>query len=257
MPGIDQYSIATVPLEMRFNDTRLSTATGFVWERAGGHYLITNWHNVSGRDPNTDRHLSKTAAEPNILVGVFNTRNGALGNKHTVGIRIRDPGDSINWLVHPTQKRKIDIVAIPLQGGAVETIDFHPINRMPSADIVLNVAMDVYVLGYPFGAGTTGLPIWKRGSIASEPQLVPDVDPYFRIDTASRPGMSGSPVIIRPSGPFQDSKGNTVIVGSGTKFIGVYSGRLASQDSLEAQVGIVWPEKYIEEIIGAGIREYG
>ena len=71
---IDEFSLTTVPILLHFNEQLLSTATPFIWQRGSKHYLITNWHNVSGRDPNTDKHHSPTAAEPNVLHGLFNTR---------------------------------------------------------------------------------------------------------------------------------------------------------------------------------------
>jgi len=258
MPAvIDEYSIATVPIELRFNDTGLATGTAFVWEHSGDHYLITNWHNVSGRDPNTGRHLSKTAAEPDNIRGYFNTKGAYMGFKHHVGMKIRNDDGQVAWRVHPTYKREIDVVALPLTGPLTDTIEFRPINKAPSADIALSIAMDVFVLGYPFGAGPTGLPIWKRGSIASEPVLVPEVERHFHIDTASRPGMSGSPVIVRASN-YRDSAGKPILrAGPATKLIGVYSGRLSTQDPLEAQIGIVWPAGFIDEIIAGGLTEYG
>jgi hypothetical protein len=79
-------------------------------------------------------------------------------------------------------------------------IHFYSINNMGSPDLLVGIGMDVFVLGYPFGPGKTGLPVWKRGSIASEPDLVPQVENYLLVDTASRPGMSGSPVILRTYG---------------------------------------------------------
>lgn len=46
---IDQYSLVALPIEMYFNDTLLSQGTGFVWIDGDSFFLITNWHNVSGR----------------------------------------------------------------------------------------------------------------------------------------------------------------------------------------------------------------
>jgi hypothetical protein len=79
--------------------------------------------------------------------------------------------------------------------------------------------MDVFVLGYPFGPGKTGLPVWKRGSIASEPDLVPQVENYLLVDTASRPGMSGSPVILRTYGTHMSRGEITLTPGPANKFI--------------------------------------
>jgi hypothetical protein len=257
MPAIDVFSLTTVPIDLYFNEQPLSKGTAFTWERDNKHYLITNWHNVSGRDPNTDKHLSATAAEPNRLYGMFNTKGQNIGHKHQMAFRIREDSGEAHWLVHPTHKRKIDVVAIPLTGDFVSSIDFYSINKMGSRDLLVKIGMDVFVLGYPFGPGN-GLPVWKRGSIASEPDLVPDPDKYLLVDTASRPGMSGSPVILRTYF-MHVTQGNeiTVTPGPANKFIGVYSGRLHTQDPLEAQIGMVWSDTFIDQIIDGGLRDYG
>jgi len=54
------------------------------------------------------------------------------------------------------------------------------------------------VLGYPEGMiGPGRSPIWKRGSMASEPKYNWRDKPGFLIDTATRNGMSGAPVVAR------------------------------------------------------------
>jgi hypothetical protein len=256
MPEIDEFSLTTVPIELRFNKTHLSHGTAFTWRDRESHFLITNWHNVSGRDPNTNKHLSKTAAEPNMLHAFFNSKDKNLGDKHLIKMQIRNEYE-VFWYVHPALKRKVDLVAIPLVGAIVSTIEFYPLNKMGSTDLLVKIGMDVFILGYPFGRGN-GLPVWKRGSIASEPDLVPIVDNYLLVDTASRPGMSGSPVILRSVGTHLTQGNNFVVSGdTANKLIGVYSGRLHTQDPLDAQIGMVWPVVYIEEIIAGRLREYG
>lgn len=49
MPVIDQYSVASVPIEMFFGATLLSQGTAFFWQKEQQLFLVTNWHNVSGR----------------------------------------------------------------------------------------------------------------------------------------------------------------------------------------------------------------
>jgi hypothetical protein len=122
------------------------------------------------------------------------------------------------------------------------------------------IGMDVFILGYPFGSKTPALPVWKRGSIASEPDMVrnsKDATGYYLVDTASRPGMSGSPVILRSwsnhileSSMWTTSNDKLPI----DRIIGVYSGRLKSKQE-EAQIGLVWHVDYIDQIIDAGIRD--
>lgn len=247
MATIDEYSVSAIPIQMMFNQTELSVGTAFTWYTDGHYWLITNWHNVSGKDPNTGKHLSKTAAEPNKLRVWFNLKN-QLGNKVVKEIAIRSQNDSPLWLVHPAYRQKIDVIAIQL--AAYPDVEFYPINQLPQMDLVTQIGTDVFILGFPFGIGPGGLPIWKRGSMASEPDLAGVTQPHFFVDTASRPGMSGSPVIRRSWNTHSLANGGTVMNGAtATKFVGVYSGRITSDDPLDAQLGLTWPASLVSEIV--------
>ncbi len=254
MSTIDQYSVATVPIEMFFGSTKLAIGTGFVWDASGEFFLITNWHNVSGRDPFSGQHISKTTAEPDRL-RVWWNQKGKLGSKFAVEHALHDPSGLPLWLVHPQHGNQVDVVALPVQPHA--NAEMYPINGMPSEDLQIQIGTDVFVLGYPFGIGPAGLPIWKRASVASEPEIVDPDRPYMLIDTASRPGMSGSPVISRSWGTHQLEGGNLALGGSSvaTRFIGVYSGRLATNDPIDVQLGLVWPANFIADIIAGGRRD--
>ncbi len=251
MLTIDPYSVAAIPIEMFFNSTNLSLGTAFVWAEGEQLFLITNWHNVSGKDPISGKHLSKTAAEPNRLKVWFNQKN-QLGDKVAKFIPILDPDGRPLWLMHPTHGSGIDVVAIQLKENYTD-VEPYPINAMPNDDLAVHVGMDVFVLGYPFGIPPGGFPVWKRGSIASEPQLSPAAQLHISIDTASRPGMSGSPVIRRSWGTHMMA-GDSIITGplTATKFVGVYSGRIASTDPLDAQLGLTWPVSFVPEIVLGG-----
>lgn len=248
MSIIDQYSLATVPLEMFFNDTHLAMGTGFVWKAGEQFFLITNWHNLSGRDPITGKHLSKTAAEPNRLHIWWNKKE-MLGGKFRMVHNIRDPHDTPLWWVHPTHGNAVDVVALPIAAPA--DAEMYPINSMPADTLSIQIGMDVFVLGYPFGIGPAGLPIWKRGSIASEPNLASAG--LILVDTASRPGMSGSPVIRRSWGTHILEDSIETGQETATKFVGVYSGRIASTDPLDAELGLTWPAYLLAEIV-AGVK---
>lgn len=248
MSTIDQYSDATVPITMFFQTTQLASGTAFIWISGEQHFLVTNWHNVSGKDPRTGKHLSKSLAEPDRLAGLWNSAS-ILGVKFPHEIRIRDDEDRPMWWVHPKYGNRVDVVALPIPpvSGAI----MHPINTMHHVkDMRVAIGHDIFVLGYPFGVGHAGLPIWKRGSIASEPEIINRSDPYILIDTASRPGMSGSPVILRKWGGYQSDNGATHMgTGDATRLIGVYSGRLSTADPNDAQLGLTWPTFLLEEII--------
>jgi hypothetical protein len=247
MPTIDQYSVSTVPVQMLFGATELSLGTAFIWKDSGQHFLITNWHNVTGKDPRTGKHLSPTLAEPDRLRVWWNSK-GVLGSKFAAEVSIRDDAGAPLWWVHPVHKERVDVICLPVEAPA--SADMHPINEMPSAPrMQARVGQEVFILGYPFGIGPGGLPIWKRGSLASEPDVIETTDPHILVDTATRPGMSGSPIIRRSWGSYLDDRGNTVMGGEGTRFIGVYSGRLSTAGANDAQLGLAWPAILVKQII--------
>ena len=249
MTAIDPYSVAAIPIELLFDATVLGAGTAFVWATSGAHFLITNWHNVSGRNPFDGKHVLKNAGEPNSLRVWFNKKN-SLGEKVPIDIPLHEPSGKARWFIHPVLA-KIDVVALPFP--IPPGVDAYPINLMASEPLLTKVGMDAYVLGYPFGFGVAGLPVWKRGSIASEPDVLSPEQHYFLLDTASRPGMSGSPVIMRSWGAHLLEDGNYNLGGplTATRFIGIYSGRLHTTDPLDAQLGIIWPEALVQDICAA------
>lgn len=250
---IDQYSVSTVPIEMFFDKTQLSVATSFVWETDSEKFLITNWHNVSGIDPFTGKHLSTTAAEPNSIRGWWNVA-GQLGNKFPEQFAIRDQNGQPLWFVHPQLGNQVDVAVLPATRNP--QADLHPINQMSADALAIQIGMDVFVLGYPFGISQSGFPIWKRGSIASEPQVLDPQHPYVLIDTASRPGMSGSPVIRRSWNTHMYADGSLQMGQfTATTVFGIYSGHLRTNDPLDAQLGLAWPVHLIEEIIAGRQRD--
>lgn len=114
------------------------------------------------------------------------------------------------------------------------------------------VAAEVFILGYPRGLTMQGvLPVWKRGSIASEPLFsVMDQAPAILVDAVTRKGMSGSPVLYfgdeitdvlgRPRGGNQRGE---------PWLIGVYAGREGvTGEEIEMALGRVWHRRLLDEI---------
>jgi hypothetical protein len=130
------------------------------------------------------------------------------------------------------------------------------VNDLAPGRIAIGIGMDVFILGYPFGSGPPGFPVWKRGSIASEPDLVKITTGYYLVDTASRPGMSGSPVILRSRGNHVMESNNFIATTDGAidRVIGIYSGRKVDAPG-EAQIGMVWHADYIDDIIDGNKRD--
>jgi hypothetical protein len=201
--------------------------------------------------------LLKGGSRPNKFQCHFIIRVGDYGRER-IEIPVRDENDNPRWLVHPTHNyRPVDIVAILLNAEELKNrVTLLPINELASGKLAIMVGMEVFILGYPFGSAPPALPVWKRGSIASEPNLVKLTTQYYLIDTASRPGMSGSPVILRSWSNHVLESSNWVAVTDKPidRIIGIYSGR-KDNALAEAQIGMVWHVDYIDEIIDADIAD--
>src|SRR5262249_49723277 len=154
--------------------------------------------------------------------------------------------EKANWYEHPTYRDRVDVVALRLQlpsNRQVRTID--EVNSMPSMPI--DIGDEVFVLGYPKGIDGGGeFPIWKRASIATEPGLTRVGHNHVLIDTATREGMSGAPVIKVENRPIRVDGLRP------RKFIGVYSCRLG-RGELEAQLGKVWDASLVDDILKGGV----
>ena len=233
----------------------IATGTCFFIVRNEKTFLITNWHILTGLNPQTKKHLSYYAVSPDSIVAKI-YKNQEILELTDFEIKIIDATGKKLWLEHPKEKENVDVVAIPVEIPSDKLI-FSPetfIEPFNEKTKVL-VGKDVFILGYPFGiSGDNIFPIWKRGSIASEPDLNIDDLPKLYIDTATRPGMSGSPVIYiekRQIGIGDGDPGTPGIKFSNRfmQIVGVYSGRIGADDELKAQLGIVWKFDTIDEII--------
>jgi len=248
-------------LKSRFQLQDLSTATAFFVTRNSKRYLITNLHVVSGRDPKTGQCLSKSGGIPdNLLLRLHMKQSVIEFADFEVKLVDDNDNDKPNWLEHPNFGSAVDVVAlqvsIPSTLSALDVEDFiEPLNE----DTEESVAEDVFVIGYPFGTSVAQIfPIWKRASIASEPIIDVDDLPKMLIDTASRSGMSGSPVLLLEERHVGRVKGDpnspdAVFSHNRMKLIGVYSGRIGVDElNFKAQLGIVWKGRVIDEIISQG-----
>ncbi|WP_082020146.1 S1 family peptidase [Leisingera sp. ANG1] len=247
---IARETISVAQLEMKFNDIHLSKATGFLWHSERALYLVTNWHNVAGRNALTGKCLNKMLSRPNRVSTTFHMlcSEGVMPVDFDLDWEF---GVETQWLEHPLGS-SVDVVmcriSTPPEGFIV-----HPINASHSR-LRLAVSSDVFLLGYPLGLGVEGTPIWKKGSIASEPHFDVEGLPKMLVDTASNCGMSGSPVISTNKSGFDDKGRFINIMGEVRDFVGIYSGRVVHDRKLGAQLGVVWKARVLDEILAAQKR---
>lgn len=251
---VDFLSQTTQQLAIGFTETntRFSTATGFIFSYNDKYYLITNWHNVTNRNPLTGETVSMNhAGIPDVFCTCIRSNNSN-GKSQLEEIFLYEDMEMTKpkWLVHPIYKEKVDVVAIELETKS--ELLYSPINKSDfDNNIPPEIGDDCFIIGYPFeDFRYLGLPIWKRASIATEPNVNEDQLPKILVDTATRPGLSGSPVIYQRTGIHKVKHGisNDSIIGRIRGFLGIYSGRIGKGE-IHAQLGIVWKSEVIEEII--------
>jgi hypothetical protein len=266
MAGVinDAWTTCTTYLEMIFDKTLLSNGSGFYWCKDECWYLVTNWHNLSGLNPDTGKPLdSIRGAVPNRVRTRLYLPSGEPDDQGLVTLHwvpmimeLNDAAGEPKWFEHPVHGRKVDVAVLPMP-TAFKSTDFMvrtPLEIEGDAVLQPTVGQDVFVLGYPIGL-VTGLPIplWKGGYIASEPTMEPNGLPLLFIDAATRPGMSGSLVISKHLifGGFNKKDGtrSNTLYALRYKVLGVYSGRLDPSTVAETQIGRVWKSDVIDEII--------
>jgi hypothetical protein len=140
-------------------------------------------------------------------------------------------------------------VALPLTD--LEGVDLFPYDPWNPGQLIRCGPTDLLsVIGFPFGLSAGGLfAIWVRGTIASEPEVDFNGQPILLLDSRTRPGQSGSPVIAHRTGGMVAMENGDSIVFSGpvSRFVGVYSGRINAKSDL----GFVWKVRTIIELLEA------
>jgi hypothetical protein len=240
-------SVMSLLLQMSVNGNALSTGTGFVAQSARGPVLVTNLHNVTGRNPVTGQPLSPSGGIPDEITIIHNVQD-QVGQWKPVSERLHDEAAQPLWRTHPTLGDSADIAVLPLTN--LEQVQLYPYDvANPGADIVVGPADVVSVVGFPFGLTAGGaLPIWATGFVASEPQVDYENLPIFLIDCRSRRGQSGSPVIAyRGGGAVSTETGFGVFTGPVFRLLGIYSGRINEQ----SDIGIVWKTSAIQALVAS------
>jgi hypothetical protein len=245
------FSLSVALIEMRRGDTCGATGSAFFFKHEDALVLITNWHNVTGINAATEKPLHKDGLLPTSLRVHYKQFVDVDGGKHIQSNCLDVPlyaGATPVWLEH-SSGRKVDVVAIPLDESRFENMANRAINLIDQESrLSPEAGMECFILGFPEGLiGPARTPIWKRGSIAIE---VHSEKLFYYVDSATRKGMSGAPVIARHSGyiSFGATMSGDSIIGTVEKFVGIYSGRVGD-DALGYQLGLVWKTDVLVDIM--------
>jgi S1-C subfamily serine protease len=247
---IARPSIASLLILMSSHGRQLGSGTAFVVEQDGLNYLVTNRHNLAGRGLD-NQPLDSSGAVPDTVTILHNMAAG-LGQWRAVPESLLDAAGLPLWFEHPDHGRRVDVVALPLTNLAdVQLYPYKPSELGPL--LAAGVSGDVSIVGFPFGMTAGGaFGVWSRGAIASEMAVDFDDLPLFLVDSRTRPGQSGSPVIIYASGGMvaMENGDSAVFGGPVERLLGVYSGRVNDQSDL----GFVWKVQVVIDIIAARAR---
>lgn len=237
-------------------EERMAVATGFVVQRKSQSYLITNWHVVSGRRSDNGQPLASHGGLPDKIeiwhnhIGAPNFISWAPVIEKVVGEE-----DTPHWLEHPRYGRRVDVVALPLT--FTSGVSFYPYDLEDGSSgtpvLVADVPDPVNIIGFPFGeSAAVRIAIWSKGSIATDMEVDYGQLPCFLIDSRTRQGQSGSPVVVYkgPSDNGRLTNGGVIMGGEiMSRLLGVYSGRI----NPESDLGRVWKVSALKEILEHGV----
>ena len=265
------------PFQVQMCDLRggIGLGTAFFYEADGENFIITNWHNVAGKNAFTGGHIHKEGRTPTFMRAKWPVmRSEQDGTKRTYlqAQRIDIEGDQGPlWFEHPEFGSLCDVVAI----RADRPVNWPPLthmaaNKIDETSIPIDPGLKIIVIGFPHGMSTgPGFPLMKTGAVSSMPGYnvnlggeFSDVGgmkggislPVLLTDVHTVPGMSGSPIFGEYSGlwdPLNLALGGEVTdstqIGTSRLFLGCHSSRLWGQEE-RAGLGICYPEDVILEI---------
>ncbi|MBW0114928.1 S1 family peptidase [Pseudonocardia abyssalis] len=253
--ALSPNSVASLLIEPGIGAEPIASGTAFVVTADGRHYIITNRHNVTGRD-SRNRPVSDTSRMPDTLhIWHYDGDGRRISWRKIIEPLYLSPGHPA-WFEHPVHGAKVDVVALPVTWTEDVTFLPHDQQSYERTSVAVRVAADVSIIGFPYGlTGGGALGIWSRGTIATEPDIDFDDLPLLLVDSRTRSGQSGSPVIFTTGGKSVPTKDGGTMMGSGdeTILVGVYSGRV----NAESDLGFVWKASVIDEIIAGGRRPSG
>ena len=208
-------SVQSLFLQMIMNGKLLSTGTGFIVISERGPLLITNRHNVTGRNNTTNELLSKNGSIPDEIIIMHNSTKRIL----TWSTRTEKLLDDYNptWIEHPTLGASADFVALLLK-NLDDDIQLYPYDlNPPNNPIVVRPSETISVIGFPFGLNGGGaLGIWATGFMATEHDINHNNLPTFLIDCRARPGQSGSAVIAHRNAAVMEAEDGSRFMSSGS-----------------------------------------
>ncbi|EGR0480200.1 trypsin-like peptidase domain-containing protein [Vibrio cholerae] len=266
MKTIDLHSLSfkSMYIRLMFNDMQLASGTAFLSGLDDGRYMLfTNKHNVTGKyigkegaeallDPETAAIPNKLVLRTQLIVETDGEGFGSKGYVEHILPLYEDMDAFLDPLWTEHDDPEVDVVGLMY---TPKDIDISRLILSCKEDwFECGIGEQVNVIGYPFGVSTDSFPVWATGYIASEPSINVDDKPLFYIDSRTRKGQSGSPVVHR-------IKVGDVVSYQGQQYaakkeqyhmLGIYSGRINE----ESDIGKVWKTVALRDILEKKSKEF-
>jgi hypothetical protein len=154
------WNYAVSYLDMLYRDQWLASGSGFFWKLDDRTFLVSNWHNFSGLNPQTGKAILSTGGLPDRITFTSYKRLSepdvdGFFDASIVPVTVPLYDSDLSrprWLEHPKFGRRVDIAAIDVS-QAVTGLEVMHVNAVED-DAVLQpfASQDVFIVGYPLGA---------------------------------------------------------------------------------------------------------
>lgn len=273
----EQLFFVTCMIECRVQDDGW-TGTGFVYDvktsDGVAYFLVTNKHVLS--------HVSGSPVDVTVrfpMSQLDSDGNARLGN--ATETRIEGISEGM-WIGHPNPA--VDVAVMPLSAVFEDMIANERAPLFRSVDATLSVERvapegldaleDVVFVGYPNGIYDRAnfLPVMRRGTTATPPEVDYNGLPAFLIDAAVFGGSSGSPVFILSKGVTTTREGGVSIGAPTLMFVGVVAavhlvrqlGEIAEMPAkfmavsdVPMGLGIVYKASAVEDVVEMWLERAG
>jgi V8-like Glu-specific endopeptidase len=227
----EQLTYSTVRIECELKTGGTSTGTGFFF-----NFLEDKENNTHVPVVVTNKHVIKNASKGKLIITKANEKGEPIDTQH---FTLEFDNFENFWRLHPQADVDLCAMAIaPFVNEAAKrgdklfyipfTKDLLPTEKHKEE---LTAIEDVLMIGYPNGIwdSVNNMPIFRKGSTATNPLLDYNGKKEIMIDIAAFPGSSGSPVLIFNEGGYRDRKGNTYMGANRIILLGVlYAGPQAT-----------------------------
>ena len=222
----------------------LGSGTGFFFRKDDKLYVITNRHVIISEEEHT---------YPEFIKLKIHNDNNNLQSTREISIDLYN-GSKPQWLEHP-KGGSMDIVALDITSFIESTDIIFAFQKefFPNKDIVIDPSSVVAVCGYPLGFydRRNNLPIIRRGSIASSYWQEFNGEQKFLLDSILHEGMSGSPVVLLPTGMERSWNGSLRMgVISPPYLLGIHTGSITPLGGPDVQLYYEYYFWVIADLLG-------